>query len=264
MDNLLRRLSIGVKLGLLSGLLLAVAVTLGLTAILLTKQIGAEIEEIAEGDLPMIRILTELEATQLEQAIRFERALRHAEEVVMGRNFGGHNAAEQFDEAVAEFTHLGSRAVEEYHRAEEIIATGIEHAASAETAAHYEEFRVELKEFEEIHESYQEHAEAVFNLFEQGRAEAALERSDAIEEEEEAADNKIEHLLTAVEDRTEESALMTLYRKPGGSLHLPRLSYSGQGTRHLELATAGEFGRLCCGDSTRRGLPEKSSEMDYV
>ncbi len=207
MSKLLSRLSIAAKLGLLSCLLLTVSLVVGLTAIIMTKQIGAEIEEIAEGDLPMIRILTELEATQLGQAILFERALRHAEEAIWGTNIGGHNAAEQFEEAAEEFVHLGALAVEEYHEAEEIIDTSIEHASSAETVAHYEEFRAELEAFEVIHDSYEEHAEAVFHLFEQGQVNDALERIDAIEEEEEAADKQIEHLLRAVEDQTQKSAL---------------------------------------------------------
>ena len=61
----LQRMTIGVKIGVLATLLLAFCLTVGGVAVFMIQKIGVEIEEIAEGDLPMIRILAEIEANQL-------------------------------------------------------------------------------------------------------------------------------------------------------------------------------------------------------
>ncbi len=58
------------------------------TGITLSKmdRIGKEIKEIAQEDIPLIKIVTEITINQLAQAIHFERALRFALEKVENKN----------------------------------------------------------------------------------------------------------------------------------------------------------------------------------
>ncbi len=198
MFNWFNNIRVATKVGILAGVLLSLSLAIGGTAIYKTQQIGVEIEEIAEGDLPMIAILTELEVSQLEQAITFERALRHAGEAVTGINTGDNDAAAEFDKATRKFVHFGEVIVEEYEKAETIIATAIEHAASEETAKALETFRAELMEYEELHDVYEEHVEEMFHLLDQGQVEAALAQIDSIEEQQEAVDEKISELVKHV------------------------------------------------------------------
>ena len=79
MSKMFNNIPVVFKIGILSSMLLTFMLGLGGVAIYFTQQIGAEIESIAEGDLPMISILTEIEVNQLEQAILFERAIRQGE-----------------------------------------------------------------------------------------------------------------------------------------------------------------------------------------
>ncbi len=207
MTKLLSLVSVRMKLGMISGVLLAIIVAIGSTAIVMTSRMGVEIKEIAEGDLPLIAILTQLEATQLEQAIEFERTLRHAEVAALGAHTIGQDSAKAFEKGAAHFVELGAKIVEQYHEAEALIANGISLAASEETVGHFEGFRAELEAYEVLHEKYERHAEEVFHLFEQGRVEAAIAQIPAVEAEQKAVDDKILELVHHVEQQTTASAL---------------------------------------------------------
>ena len=94
-----------------------------------------------------------------------------------------------------------------WNGADPCIDSAIEHAASDETAAAFETFQAELTEYEGLHEVYEEHAEAVFNLIDQGKVGEALAQIDSVEEQQDAVDQKIEELVKHVESQTRESAL---------------------------------------------------------
>ena len=77
----LNNLNVGAKiLGIVGLCLVALAGVAGIS-IWQMSLIGAEIEEIAEQDIPLTGSLTNITVHQLEQAINFERALRYGEEM---------------------------------------------------------------------------------------------------------------------------------------------------------------------------------------
>ena len=210
MGKLLQRLTIGFKVSLLAGLPLAIALAVGFVAVIMNNKIGNEIEEIAEGHLPLIGIIAEVETQQLEQAILFERAFRLAVQAATDTGITSRGSADivaEFEDAVEEFVKLGHKINQEYEDAEAVIDTAIVHASGAEAIENFEYLRAEFLAYEELHNSYEEHAEAVLHLLEQGQFDAALSGLAQVEEEEIAANKKIEKIFFFVADRTEESAL---------------------------------------------------------
>lgn len=161
-------LNLIVKIGILSGFLMLFMFSLAGIAIYLTQQIGIEIEEIAEGDLPMISILTEVEVTQLEQAIIFERAIRQGEKAYLNtQNAEPNEHVKEFEHLSAQFIHLGNEIVTEYHEAEKIITSAISHAASDHTVATFKQFEAKLKEYETLHDQYETQVESVLEMISQ-------------------------------------------------------------------------------------------------
>jgi methyl-accepting chemotaxis protein len=206
MIKMFNNLSIALKVGFLSGVLLALAFGIGGVSIYMTGKIGTEIENIAEGNIPMTDILTKIEAHQLGQAVVFERALRQAVQAISGRNTGAHDSVAEFEKSTAEFVRLGALIVDEYGEAEQIIGESIARASSSTEIAAFEGFIVELKSYEAQHVVYEKDVEAMFHLLEQGQFEAALAQIDAIEEQQTKVSHTIEELVAHVETETTASA----------------------------------------------------------
>lgn len=196
-----------VKIGILSGFLMMFMFGLAGIAIYLTQQIGIEIEEIAEGDLPMISILTEVEVTQLEQALVFERAIRQSEKAFTEFDGEAYDAAvKEFEHLAIEFVELGDQIVTEYKSAEIIIANAIGHASSAHTLSAFKEFDASLKVYEGLHDEYEEQVESIIRMIRQGRLEEGLAHYEAVEELQNRVDHQIKELVKHVEEQTQASA----------------------------------------------------------
>ena len=70
------RFTIKQKLLLNALINITLLLVLGLYALNQMKLIGLEVEEIAEIDMPMVSMITNIESHQLEQALNLERLLR--------------------------------------------------------------------------------------------------------------------------------------------------------------------------------------------
>ena len=90
------------------GLCLFALVGVSAVAIQQLDKIGQEIAAIAEEDIPLTRVVTNISIHQLEQTIRFERLLRHALEL---RTNSGANAA--YEMSVKQFTGFGNKVNQE-------------------------------------------------------------------------------------------------------------------------------------------------------
>ena len=77
--NIIKSIKLGTKLfGTVIVLVLLTAIIAGV-GIMKMNVIGNEIKAIAEEDIPLIEVLTEIESAQLEQAIWFEQVSRFGE-----------------------------------------------------------------------------------------------------------------------------------------------------------------------------------------
>ncbi|WP_193370611.1 methyl-accepting chemotaxis protein [Pelagibius marinus] len=175
-------------LGLVSVLLLIVVINGGITLWKLNL-IGAEIADVAELDVPLTRLVTEVTVAQLEQNTRFERALNSASDL-------SETAAERpaFQEARTSFAAFGEKAEEALAAASDLArrATAMSHSD-----AQREEFAsmvVRLQKIGEAHQNYQAHVEEALEHLFAGEL-AGLEDAIAKTEHEQDA---LEQELTSV------------------------------------------------------------------
>lgn len=153
-------------------------------AIFQMKQIGGEIEAIAEEDIPLTQVLTRITVHQLEQAINLERALRFGEAMEHSAHAG-----QQFAHAVGEFEKLADKVDAEIKEGEETAAAAIERAHSEAERQQYQTILTGLQKIETEHADFDHHSAEVLKLLEEGHIEEAVEREDAIEAEAEQLDH---------------------------------------------------------------------------
>ena len=198
----MRNLRLSVKiLGVVIGTILVMGIA-NLFGIVSMQKIGIELALIAEVDLPLVKVVTMIETSQLEQAINFERVLRHALEVLTDEQ-----AQEKLDKAQETFEGFNETIQEEFEKAEGLLEQAASDAKSAEARERFEEADRDLLKIDKEHAEYKEGVEEIFRLVKQGDLEEALHNAEGIEELEEKIDHEIEQFLAEIENYTEESAL---------------------------------------------------------
>ena len=198
----LHNISIKQKILGLAGILLFLMFGSTSYALYKMNQVGLEIQTVAEEDMPLIKIITEITVHQLEQAINFERALRYGEEVLV------HGASDtELKKATSTFDALSEKINKEIKQGEHIADEAIQ---VAHTQADRDEFRhvkEQLVKIEQEHTAYEKHVHEIFSEIENNNIHHALELSKGVEKEEEKIDHELEALLTEIENFTAESTL---------------------------------------------------------
>lgn len=201
-SNNLAALSIKAKLtGLNIGLIL---VLLGCMAFALSKMnmIGEELVQIAESDIPMTSVVTDITVNQLEQAVNFERAVRYGEE--MGAEAG---AEQRFKKAVKHFNELNALIEKEIIEGEELAKHGIAHAHTDAERKEFQHVDEILNKVEKEHAEYAKHAAHVFKLLEEGHNHEAIVAAEKVVLEEENIDHELESLLHELDQFVQAAAL---------------------------------------------------------
>ncbi|MEO5327007.1 MAG: methyl-accepting chemotaxis protein [Magnetococcus sp. THC-1_WYH] len=164
--------------------------------------IGGEIKGVAEQDMPLTKVVTEVTAYQLEQSVSFERVFRHGEVMSASKR-----AAEGFEHAKKEFAALGEKVAEEVRKGETLIEKILKETTSAQDRREFEEMATHLKKIEAEHAGFEKHADHVFELLQHGALHEAHEAGEAIEKEEEELNKELEDFIVKVEGFTEEAML---------------------------------------------------------
>lgn len=158
-----------------------------------------DIDDVANIDLPVIEILTQVETNQLEQAISFERAIRYAEEM----NPDNEVAIHGFSEADSTFRYLAQIVDIDLMEAEQAVADALKMTSQEAQRIKLKGLLLSIKKLESDHTSYEEHALHVMDLLEQGKIEEALFASERVEEEEDQFNKQVEGVLMRHEMFTE-------------------------------------------------------------
>ncbi len=194
-------LKVKTQILLLVSIILVLMATMALVAVIAMTRIGQELVEIAEEDMPLIGKITEITEHQLEQAIWFERGLRHGE-----KDEHPHQK-DLFHQSINHFEDLSKQVDKELVEGEQIVQHAIKNASSEQSVKEFEKVFSQIKQIESGHRDYHDHATDIFEKLKQGKVAEALKLSSKIEAAEEKLNHKLKLFLKEIEKFTEESLL---------------------------------------------------------
>ena len=158
-----------------------------------------DIDDVANIDLPIIEILTQIETNQLEHSINFERTIRYAEELTPGNDF----ALQGFVMADSTFRYLAQLVDIDLLEAEHQVAEALKQTKQEAQRIKLKGLLLSIKKLESDHTSYEKHALDVIDLLEVGRIEEAVFASERVEQEENQFNKQVEGVLMRHEMFTE-------------------------------------------------------------
>ena len=194
-------LKIGTKIYVMAGILIALALVISGFGLAQMGKIGTELEEIAEEDIPLIKILTAVTTHQLEQAIQFERAVRLGMEAR-----GRPESRAEFVETKELFDKLGKKVDSEIVQAEEMLREFIEIAHTEAARQEFQSLLSQLTKIEKEHHDYAAMIDRLFGRMATGESVAIRQEVKKIEALEDQIDYELEAALTDIEEFTEHSA----------------------------------------------------------
>lgn len=198
----LKNISIATKLYGLAGLLIAFLLLSTTVSLIKMEQIGIEIADIAEQDIPLTNLLSNITTHQLEQAINFERALR-----LGGEMKSDPDAAAGYKKAVDKFESHSKIVNSSIKKAEVLAEKSKQFAHTKEAQKEFEHVESFLKNIDEQHKVYEEHVHEVFNVLLKGDVQQANKLSKKIEVEEEKIDHELQELLVELQNFTQAATL---------------------------------------------------------
>ncbi len=194
---MLNKLSITAKIVSLSISLISLMVMSTAYAIFSMSQIGDELHGIAEKDMPLISLLTDVTKSQLEQATLFAKVVRFGELLETKPE-----SIQYFKENIEHFEKLSHKVSDGIRQLDLLAKTSIDKAEGSHKEL--EAFNDALKSIEQQHKHYEEQAYQVFILFTKLEFHEAKLLIGKLEQEENSLNIKLEALLHDVEKFTEE------------------------------------------------------------
>jgi len=185
------RFTIGQKVaGLVAVLMLMLAIVGGVGA-LATHRIGQDITAIGERALPIGERAQRLTSQQLDQAIAFERAVRHG--LAMQRE-GGDDLRTRFAARTEEFDEIARTLDRELSQLIEMLRGFAESEPDAQARRAWRDLATGFEEVAANHAEYDERASAVFTELREGRVDGLDSEIDAVVAEKNAIDDDIREL----------------------------------------------------------------------
>lgn len=188
-------------LALLSGLLLFSAAASAFALFTLVRA-DDELHRVADHDVPLLKVVTEITATHLEQSIRFERVLRFARD-----REDSPQAAARYDGAKGEFDDLAARIWNSLQQGRGIAGRAAARGDDARTRQEAAALLTLLEHIDAGHNAYAEQVRAVFSLFDDGRRTDARALAARIESDENQFQQALGRLLVEVSSSTEGASL---------------------------------------------------------
>lgn len=228
MHALLKKLKINHRIYILMVTTILFLIIVGGVGIYKMGVIGKKLEEIAERDMPLTEMLTQITIHQLEQAILLEQGLRYSGVSV-------HDESHTLDSTVKHFKKLAHKVDEELKTAEHMAEEFIKESSSPKGIEEFKHVLEQIKMIEEHHATYDEHAYEIFDNIEEkkdghaiapynvvphaGGQSGSFDLTKAvtqIEDEQHKLDKEIEDLLLEVSNFTATSMKNALYNEKRG------------------------------------------------
>ncbi len=198
----LHNISVKIKIYALVGSLIAAMAISVIYALMTMSRIGEKLVAIAEEDIPLTKVITEITVHQLEQAINFERALRFGENLDKEST-----AAKHYKDSVQKFRSYMHKVDEEIIKGESLAEHAMLLAHSEAEKKEFKHIDESLKKIEQEHKDFSERSEQVFKLVSQGKLHDAYVLAEKVELEEESINHELVNLLVGIENFTEQAAL---------------------------------------------------------
>lgn len=159
-------------------------------------RIGEELKGITNEDMPLNELASDITTKQLESAILIERALRDA---------GVKSQTEQVtpQHARDEFRRISEVIDSEIASAEQLLATAITHALSAEVEQLERRLQSELSALKSNHKAYESGVANILNQIENGRIDDASRSVVQLEKQQKELNHQLEAFLVNIEVMTE-------------------------------------------------------------
>jgi len=200
----LKNKSVKARLITNAAIIMAIMMIAQLYALISMNNIGVEIKAIAEQDIPLTEQLTRVATLQLEQAIRFERAVRYGEKDLKQDQA----SSIKFKDATAQFDDFDTRVIETLKNTEIFAAEANEKARTDAEKQEFEKVVKTIKLIKSEHADYARHAQQVFSEFNLNNNQGLESLISQVQREEDQLDEEIKTLLLDVEKFTEASALL--------------------------------------------------------
>ena len=188
----------GEKIFVIVGVVMASILGMGAYNLASMNMIATETAEIAELDIPLTESVTLITVNQLEQAINFERALRHAQVAEWA----------EYDHAKEAFHTHGTMVDEEFIKAEHMAEEAITLASTDAAKQEFAHVLEVLTKIDKEHLEYEDHVDHIFSLVESNQMDSAHDEIVLTEELEEKIDHEIEALLFELEHFTQASLVI--------------------------------------------------------
>ena len=199
---MLAKLKIGARIYVLVALLLGISLFVYAFSISQMMKIGAEIEQIAEHDMPLTEAITTITVHQLEQAILFERGIAVGQELANNPSKLAH-----FKEISSAFSSLSHRVDAELTAAEELLRENIAVTNSPKERVEFEHLLTLLVKIDAEHLDYERLAEQTFSLIARGQLSNLGDIALKIEAEEDQINHELEAALKEIGQFTAEALL---------------------------------------------------------
>ncbi len=162
--NPMSNLGVGTKIWGIAGILIGLMLLVAFVGITKTQQIGVQIVAVAERDMPLTQVVTDIEVGQLEQSVIFERTVRFGELMAMGH----HELRANFESEMKHFEELSHEVSAAIIEGEEMAHASIEHASTDAEREEFEHVLHALEEIEVEHQSFEDHALEIFAMMQRG------------------------------------------------------------------------------------------------
>jgi methyl-accepting chemotaxis protein len=186
-------LSVGAKIGGVVALCLVGLVAVSTIAITQMQAIDKQIVGIAERDIPLTEMVTNITVHQLEQSIYFERAVRYGEKMQDRPQY-----RERFEASVAAFEKLSKKVSAEILEGEKLAQQSMASAASAEEKKEFSHVVEGLTKVQVHHAGFDKHAAEAKDFLKNGQLAQAVRIVETIESEEQKLNAELTSLLTQI------------------------------------------------------------------
>lgn len=191
LSNFARNASISTKIYVVVGVCLTFLGAISAVSLWQMNRIGAELESIADSDIPLTEVISRITTHQLEQAIYLERILRLS-------GVGVNPQSDKLAEYREKFKKLAHKVEVEVKQGEKLANFAIQHAHNEEELKEFKHILSSLEKIESEHKSFDDHAYKTLKLANNGQLQEANKMAELVTKEEDKLDHELEALLEEV------------------------------------------------------------------